>query len=240
MTIAPIIELHDVTTGYGSTTVLRDINLEVPPSSVVALLGPNGAGKTTLLRAASGLIPVRQGRITMDGQDVTREGMNQMARRGLCHIPEGRGIFPSLSVKENLVLFSPRRKEKSCLEQAAAAFPILGERLNQTAGSLSGGEQQMLAVVRAYISNPRVVLVDEASMGLAPLIVDRIFEFLTTIVAAGTSLLLVEQYVYRALAMSHRLYLLNHGRIVFSGTPAELEGQDIFERYLGVEAGLTS
>ena len=176
----------------------------------------------------------------MGGEDVTRSSMNQMARRGLCHIPEGRGIFPSLSVKDNLTLFAPRRKEQDALAQAAAAFPILGERLNQTAGSLSGGEQQMLAIIRAYISNPRLVLVDEASMGLAPLIVDRIFEFLSTIVAQGTSLLLVEQYVYRALAMAHRVYLLNHGRIVFSGTPAELEGQDIFERYLGVETGITS
>ena len=240
VTMTPTLQLHDITTGYGPTTVLWDVNVEVPPSSVVALLGPNGAGKTTLLRAASGLIPIREGRITMDGEDVTRRSMNQMARRGLCHIPEGRGIFPSLSVKDNLLLFSPRRQERDALAQAAAAFPVLGQRLSQTAGSLSGGEQQMLAIIRAYISSPRLVLVDEASIGLAPLIVDRIFEFLTTIVAQGTSLLLVEQYIYRALAMAHHVYLLNHGRIVFSGTPADLEGQDIFERYLGVEAGLTS
>ena len=149
-------------------------------------------------------------------------------------------IFPTLSVKENLTLFSPRRKETECITQAAQAFPVLGKRLNQTAGSLSGGEQQMLAVIRAYISNPRLVLVDEASMGLAPLVVDRIFEFLTNIAAQGTSLLVVEQYIYRALSMAHRVYLLNHGRIVFSGTPEELEGQDIFQRYLGVETGLAS
>jgi len=235
-----MLRLADLTTGYGPTTVLWNIDLEIPPSSVVALLGPNGAGKTTLLRAASGLIPVRHGQITMDGEDVTCRSMNQMARRGLCHIPEGRGIFPSLSVKDNLTLYSPRRRERESLEQAAAAFPILGQRLDQTAGSLSGGEQQMLAVIRAYISNPRLVLVDEASMGLAPLVVDRIFDFLTTIVAQGTSLLLVEQYVYRALNMAHRVYLLNHGRIVFSGTPTELARQDIFERYLGVEAGIAS
>jgi branched-chain amino acid transport system ATP-binding protein len=231
-------QLRGVTTGYGATTVLWDVDLEVPPSTVVALLGPNGAGKTTLLRAASGLLPVREGTVFMDGEDVTRRNMNQMARRGLCHIPEGRGIFPSLSVRENLTLFSPKRKEKECLDRAGQAFPILGQRLNQTAGSLSGGEQQMLAIVRAYISNPRLVLVDEASMGLAPLVVDRIFEFLTTIATEGTSLLVVEQYVYRALDMAQRVYLLNHGRIVYSGTPDELEGQDIFERYLGVEAGL--
>jgi branched-chain amino acid transport system ATP-binding protein len=234
------LRLENVTTGYGATTVLWDINLEVSASTVVALLGPNGAGKTTLLRAASGLIPVRQGKVWMDGQDVTGQEMNQMARRGMCHIPEGRGIFPSLTVKDNLILFSPKKKEKESLERAADTFPILGQRLNQTAGSLSGGEQQMLAIVRAYISNPRLVLVDEASMGLAPLVVDKIFEFLDTIVAQGTSLLIVEQYVYRALALAHQVYLLSSGRIVYNGTPSELEGQDIFERYLGVEAGLTS
>jgi branched-chain amino acid transport system ATP-binding protein len=234
------LRLENVTTGYGATTVLWDVNLDVPTSTVVALLGPNGAGKTTLLRAASGLIPVRQGKVWMDGEDVTGQEMNQMARRGLCNIPEGRGIFPSLSVKDNLTLFSPKHKEKESIERAAATFPILGQRLTQTAGSLSGGEQQMLAIVRAYISNPRLVLVDEASMGLAPLVVDKIFEFLDTIVAEGTSLLIVEQYVYRALALAHQVYLLSSGRIVYSGTPSELEGQDIFERYLGVEAGLTS
>jgi branched-chain amino acid transport system ATP-binding protein len=239
MTNPPTLQLQNVTTGYGPTTVLWDINLAVPPASVVALLGPNGAGKTTLLRAASGLIPLRHGTLHMDGTNVTGQDMNHMARRGLCHIPEGRGIFPSLSVKDNLTLFSPKKREKESLEQAAATFPILGQRLHQTAGSLSGGEQQMLAVVRAYISNPRLVLVDEASMGLAPLIVDRIFEFLATIAAQGTSLLLVEQYIYRALDLAHHVYLLSNGRIVYTGTPQDLEGQDIFERYLGVEAGLT-
>jgi branched-chain amino acid transport system ATP-binding protein len=237
---APTLRLDGVTTGYGSTTVIRDVTLEVPASAVVALLGPNGAGKTTLLRAASGLLPVRQGHVYMDGQDVTRRNMTDMAKRGLCHIPEGRGIFPSLSVKENLTLFSPRGKEREALEQAATSFPALAQRLSQTAGSLSGGEQQMLAIVRSYISNPRLVLVDEASMGLAPMMVDRIFEFLTHITGAGTSLLIVEQYVYRALQMASTVYLLNNGRVVFSGTPAELESQDIFERYLGVEAGVAS
>jgi len=238
MTDSPLLQLQGVTAGYGATTVLRDINLEVPQASVVALLGPNGAGKTTLLRVASGLISTREGKVLLQGEDVTGANMTQMARRGMCHIPEGRGIFPSLSVKENLTLFAPRHKEKECLEQAGSVFPILGQRLSQRAGSLSGGEQQMLAIVRSYITNPNLVLVDEASMGLAPLVVDKIFEFLSTIAAQGTSLLLVEQYVYRALGMSQQVYLLNNGRIVYTGTPKELEGQDIFERYLGVEAGL--
>ncbi len=240
MSTAPTLQLDKVTAGYGTTTVLWDVDLEVPPSTVIALLGPNGAGKTTLLRAASGLVTVTKGTVFMDGEDVTRRHMDHLARRGMCHIPEGRGVFPSLTVKENLTLFSPRRKEKDSLEQAAAAFPVLGARLNQTAGSLSGGEQQMLAIVRSYISNPRLVLVDEASMGLAPVVVDRLFEFLARISAEGTSLLLVEQYVYRALSLASRVYLLNRGRIVYAGTPAELEHQDIFERYLGAEAGIAS
>ncbi len=232
----PILELRSVEARYGMTTVLWDVNLEVPPASVVALLGPNGAGKTTLLRAASGLIPVAKGRVLLEGTDVTGLPMYRMARLGVCHIPEGRGVLPSLSVKENLILFSPKHKERECLERAAAAFPILGARLNQTAGSLSGGEQQMLAIVRAYLTNPRLVLVDEASMGLAPLVVDQIFEFLGRVAREGSSLLLVEQYIHRALAMSDRVYLLNHGRIVFCGPPSELEGEEIFERYLGIEA----
>jgi branched-chain amino acid transport system ATP-binding protein len=236
----PTLKLENLTAGYGPATVLWDINLEVPPSTVVALLGPNGAGKTTLLRAASGLGTITKGTVTMDGHNVTGRRMDHMARNGLCHIPEGRGVFPSLTVKENLTLFSPPKKEKQSIQAAATAFPILGQRLNQTAGSLSGGEQQMLALVRSYISNPKLVLVDEASMGLAPVIVDQLFQFLHHISTQGTSLLIVEQYVYRALNLASRIYLLNHGRIVYNGTPQELENQDIFERYLGVETGITT
>lgn len=236
-TSIPTLKLDGITAGYGATTVLQDVNLEVLDSSVVALLGPNGAGKTTLLRAACGFIPTKDGSIYLDGQDVTGQAMHQISRRGVCHVPEGRGIFPSLTVKENLMLFSPKGREAEELERASAAFPILGQRLRQTAGSMSGGEQQMLAMVRAYLSNPRLVLVDEASMGLAPLIVDQIFDFLKGIARQGTSLLIVEQYVYRALALADYVYLLNHGRTVFAGTPEEVQQQDIFERYLGAEVG---
>lgn len=235
----PTLRIESITAGYGPTTVLWDVDLDVPASSVVALLGPNGAGKTTLLRAACGFIPTKQGRIVLDGVDVTGQPLHEIARHGVCHIPEGRGIFPSLSVRENLTLFSPKRTESQQLERATAAFPILGARLRQTAGSLSGGEQQMLAIVRAYISSPALVLVDEASMGLAPLIVDQLFEFLRRIASEGTSLLIVEQYVYRALDLADQVYLLNHGRIVFAGSPEELQKLDIFERYLGAEAGVT-
>jgi branched-chain amino acid transport system ATP-binding protein len=232
-----MLDLRDVNAGYGDTIVLRDVTLEVPDGRVVALLGPNGAGKTTLLRVASGYLRPASGTISLAGEDVTGKGTHQLTRRGVCHIPEGRGIFPSLSVRENLVLFSPKNLEAESIERAANTFPVLGQRLQQTAGSLSGGEQQMLAIVRAYLTKPKIVLVDEASLGLAPLVVDRIFEFLETLSREGTSLLLVEQYVTRALALADTVYLLNHGRVVFSGAAGSLRGEDIFERYLGIEVG---
>ncbi len=233
----PVIEVENVTAGYGDTVVLRDVSLCVADSSVVALLGPNGAGKTTLLRTASGLIRTKSGSIRFDGEDMTGAAAHVMARKGLCHLPEGRGIFPSLTVRDNLILQSPKRKEDASIERAVDLFPILGTRIEQTAGSLSGGEQQMLALVRAYVSNPRLVVVDEASLGLAPLVVDKIFEMLRQIAATGTSLLLVEQYVTRALEIADRVYLLNRGQVIFSGPADDLAGEDVFERYLGIDVG---
>jgi branched-chain amino acid transport system ATP-binding protein len=230
-----VLEIEHVTAGYGDTVVLRDVSLSVPDSKVVALLGPNGAGKTTLLRTASGLIRPTGGRIVLDGEDVTGKRAYVLARKGLCHLPEGRGIFPSLNVRDNLVLQSPKGEEAASIELAVAAFPVLATRLRQQAGSLSGGEQQMLALVRAFVSKPKVVVVDEASLGLAPLVVDRIFETLRQIVASGTSLLLVEQYVTRALDLADSVYLLNRGHVVFSGAADELAGEDVFKRYLGIE-----
>jgi branched-chain amino acid transport system ATP-binding protein len=204
---------------------------------VVALLGPNGAGKTTLLRAASGLLKPMGGRVVLEGEDVTGRKPYEMARRGLCHLPEGRGIFPSLTVRDNLILQSPKGQEEDCIQKAVSAFPAIGSRLRQVAGSLSGGEQQMLALVRTYLVNPKIVVVDEASLGLAPMLVDRIFETLREIVRNGVSLLIVEQYVTRALELSDFAYLLNRGEMVFSGRADELEGDEVFERYLGVEVG---
>ena len=207
-----MLELEGITAGYGETVVLRDVSLSVPDSSVVALLGPNGAGKTTTLRAASGLIRPISGRVLLDGEDVTGLKPYAMARRGLCHLPEGHGIFPSLTVKENIVLNSPKGKERESLVRAGDQFPVLAARLGQQAGSLSGGEQQMLSLVRAYLMNPRIVVVDEASLGLSPLLVDRVFDALTQIVAGGTALLLVEQYVTRALELADTAYIMNQAR----------------------------
>src|SRR5438128_10587742 len=229
-----MLTLEHVDAGYGDAPVLRDLTLVVPEGSVVALLGPNGAGKTTLLRTASGLIRPEAGRILLDGRDVTGWAPHRLVAAGVCHIPEGRGIFRTLTVRENLVSQAPGTAEGEVLERAVEAFPVLGGRLSQTAGTLSGGEQQMLALSRAYVSQPRLVLLDEVSMGLAPRIVDGIFAFVTRLASSGASLLLVEQYVTRALAASDFVYLLNRGRLTFAGEPSELKDEDVFTRYVGV------
>lgn len=231
-----MLELRGIEAGYGRHTVLRDVSLIVQPGAVVAVLGPNGAGKTTLLRVVSGLLRPSAGTVLLGGEDVTRARPHTRARRGLCHIPEGRGIYPTLSVRENLVLSSRKGEEAAALDRATSAFPVLGEKLRQPAGQLSGGQQQMLSLVRAYLTSPTLVLVDEASMGLAPVIVDKIFEFLGGIAASGTALLLVEQYMSRALALASRVYLLNKGSVVFSGAPQDI-ADDLFVHYLGIAAG---
>jgi len=232
-----MLELRNVVGGYGDTTVLRDVSLQVPDSSVVALLGPNGAGKTTTLRIASGLLRPRTGAVFLDGDDISKVSPHRRVAAGICHIPEGRGIFPSLTVRDNVVIYSPRGQEKQAWDRAVETFPVLGSRRRQIAGTLSGGEQQMLALARAYVANPRVVLVDEASLGLAPLVVDDIFAFLEKLAREGASLLLVEQYVSRALALATTVYLLNQGEIVYAGASADLDEAEIFALYTGEVAG---
>ena len=230
--------LQGVDAGYAGTQVLRGVNLTVPPGSIVALLGANGAGKTTLLRAASGLLRPTAGRLVLDGADVTGASPQALAGLGVCHVPEGRGIFRSLTVAEHLRLFArdSATSNADAIARAVDAFPRLGERLNQQAGTMSGGEQQMLALARAYIQSPRFILLDEVSMGLAPLIVDLIFDFLARLAAEGRSLLLVEQYVTRALEVADYVYLLDRGRVTFRGEPGELRQEDILAAYVGVGA----
>ena len=223
--------LDNVTAGYGDTTVLRNVTLRVPAGATVALLGPNGAGKTTLLRVASGLLKPWTGRLLIDGVDVSSAAPHTLVDHGVCHVPEGRGVFPSLTVRENLLL-QVSAKDADSISRAVDAFPILGERMNQTAGTMSGGQQQMLALARAYLSNPSVILLDEVSMGLAPKVVDEIFEFLHKLSEAGAALLLVEQYVTRALAVADYVYMLNKGTVTFCGEPGELNDDDVFASYL--------
>ena len=227
------LELRHVHAGYAGTSVLRDVNLVVPNGSVVALLGPNGAGKTTLLNVASGALPPEAGSVWLDGDEVTDVPSHRRARRGLCHVPEGRGIFPNLTVKQNVLLHAGPHTEDDAVALAVDAFPVLGRRLAQQAGTLSGGEQQMLALSAARVRRPSVVLLDEVSTGLAPQVIDEIFAFLTTLAAGGASLLVVEQYVSRALAFADYVYILRHGRVSFVGEPVELSDETVFANYLG-------
>jgi branched-chain amino acid transport system ATP-binding protein len=227
---APALELRGVAAGYGTTEVVRGLDLKVPAGSVVALLGPNGAGKTTTLKVASGLLAPARGRTFVSGQETTGLAGNRVARAGLCLIPEGRGIFPSLSVAENLRLMGA---DAEGLARALDLFPVLAERTSQIAGTMSGGQQQMLAVARAVICDPAVVLADEVSFGLAPIVVDQIFEVLHGLRAAGGSILLVEQYLKRALQIADYVYLLYKGEIIFVGEPYQLEGDKVIERYFG-------
>ncbi|MCK9925340.1 ABC transporter ATP-binding protein [Frankia sp. AgPm24] len=228
----PQLRLEGVSAGYGRTTVLRDIDLEIPAASVVALLGSNGAGKTTLLRVASGLMRPSVGHVLVDDQDVTHEAPSERRRHGVCLIPEGRGIFRSLTVRENLLLQIPPWEKDTSLDPALDMFPALRTRLGDLAGRLSGGQQQMVALSRAFFGSPSLVLLDEVSMGLAPIVVDTIFEALHVLAARGTALLIVEQYVSRALAVADHVYLIGHGSIIFQGSSASLDQAAVMRHYL--------
>jgi branched-chain amino acid transport system ATP-binding protein len=231
-----VLSLNSVTAGYGDTMVLRDVTFNVGDGEVVALLGANGAGKSTLLRTATGFVKPRSGQVELAGEDLTGRAPHVFVRRGVCHLPEGRGIFPSLTVKENLTIQARDMAMSETLAEATELFPALGSRLRQTAGSLSGGEQQMLALTRAYITKPKLLLVDEASLGLAPIMVDRIFEALQQLVERGISVVVVEQYVQKALDMARTVYILSRGEIIHEGQANQISPDEIYQRYLGIEA----
>ena len=229
----PALVVSHLAAGYGTTQVLRDVSLEVAAGEVTALVGPNGAGKSTLLRTVAGLLPASKGSVRLLGADVTKRAAHRRFAAGLCLVPEGRGIFRSLTVRENIVLQSRKGEEDAAIELSTGAFPILRQRLGQTAGTLSGGQQQMLAMAAAYVRNPKLVLVDEASLGLAPLVVDEIFEFLGQLPSRGASLLVVDQFVTRALQLATTAYVLRQGEVVYSGSAAELLDGDLFAHYTG-------
>lgn len=224
---------------YGLIPALRGVSLQVCRREIVALLGPNGAGKTSTLRAISGLVHPAAGEISFEGQRIDRLPPHQVVGRGIAHLPEGRELFPGLTVKENLRYgYWPQRKDrtgyKAQLEEVLDAFPRLRERTSQRAGTLSGGEQQMLGVGMALMSRPRLLIVDELSLGLAPRIVGQLFEILTMVNQRGTAILLVEQFVPLALAHSHRAYVLAKGEVVMSGPSSELrEDTSLVASYLG-------
>jgi branched-chain amino acid transport system ATP-binding protein len=227
------LEVHGLHAGYGGTEVLRAVDLAVPRGSVVALLGPNGAGKTTLLRACGGFLAPSSGRVRLDGVDRTGTPAHRLAGLGVCYVPEGRAVFPSLTVAENLRLLPGGRRTPP--DRALEAFPALGRKLRQAAGTMSGGEQQMLALARAYLTDPEYLLLDEVSMGLAPVVVDQIFASLATLVAEGVALLLVEQYVTKALALADEVRVLQKGRITFAAPAHDVDVERLAASYLDAD-----
>jgi branched-chain amino acid transport system ATP-binding protein len=234
-----LLDIDDVTLRYGRIEALHGISLRVEEGEVVALIGANGAGKTTTMRAISGIQPVASGKITFLGDDITHLRADLRVVRGICQAPEGRGIFPGMTVLENLDMGAFTRKDAAGvtadLERVMEMFPRLQERRKQNGGTLSGGEQQMLAVGRALMSRPKLLLLDEPSMGLAPMIIQQIFDIITEINEQGTTVLLVEQNAQQALSRAHRGYVLETGRIVKEGTGQELlHDPSIKEAYLGV------
>jgi branched-chain amino acid transport system ATP-binding protein len=235
--------VKDLCAGYGLSEVLGGVSLEVKAGSVVALIGANGAGKTTTMRAVSGLLAPTRGEVLLDGVPVHGLGAARIARLGLAHSPEGRKVFAPLTAEDNLLLgafrrlprfFGFRRKAAADLERVYALFPRLAERRNQLAGTLSGGEQQMLAIGRALMARPKVMLLDEPSMGLAPVIVQEVFETIRRLKAEGMTMLLVEQFARTALEVADHAYVMERGRIVVEGTPAQLRRDDrVLAAYLG-------
>jgi branched-chain amino acid transport system ATP-binding protein len=239
--VPPLLEVDGVTSGYGKVEILHDLTIGVPEGTVVALLGPNGAGKTTTLKVISGTLPVYQGEVRYENQRIDGHSPFDIARKGITLVPEGRGIFPGLEVRENLEIGvragtdgenGESRSER--IERVLETFPRLRERLSQRAGTLSGGEQQMLALCRAFLGNPRVLLMDEISMGLAPRIVEQLFESVNELRKRGLTIVLVEQYLTYALRFADICYVLSKGRIEFVGEASELrDGEALASSYLG-------
>ncbi len=236
--VPAVLRVEEIDVRYGNIQALRGVSLEVRAGEVVALIGANGAGKTTTLRTISGLLRPVRGRILLDGQDLTRLPAHRITAMGVAHVPEGRAVFPNLTVLENLLLAAYTRRDRRAvardLERVYQLLPRLFERRRQSAGTLSGGEQQMLAIGRALMSQARIMLLDEPSMGLAPVLVAEIFRLLTDINRSGTTLLLVEQNARMALQIANRAYVLEAGRVVLSGPAAELARHPgVQQAYLG-------
>ena len=229
-----LLELHNLSVSYGGVRALSGVSFSVPEGCVVALLGSNGAGKSTTLRTISGLVRPEAGTITFDGERIDRIPPHAITRRGILHVPEGRGIFPSLSVKENLLMADyALRMADNAVAEGIQLFPALSSRLGQLAGTLSGGEQQMLAMARALIMRPRLLMLDEISMGLAPLIVSQLFAAVRELAERGVTILLVEQYVEAALELADYAYVLDKGRVADIGEPGDLREEGLLTAYLG-------
>jgi branched-chain amino acid transport system ATP-binding protein len=231
--VTPLLELDGVRAGYGGIEVLHGVDLAVPPGEVVALLGANGAGKSTTVKVAAGLLAPTQGRVRIAGHDVTGASCHDVARIGVCTIPEGRGVFANLTVRENLWMATQVAGSLRDVEEVAyARFSPLGERRMQLAGSLSGGEQQMLAMARALVTDPAVLVLDELSMGLAPIVVQQLYEIVGQVARQGLSILVVEQFARAVLGIADRAAIMVNGVVAHAGTPAELRAE-LSSAYLG-------
>ena len=238
---APLLAVEDLSVSYDGMRALQDVSLRAEAGAIVALVGANGAGKTSLLRAISGLVRADRGTIAFDGRDVTRLPAHRIVGLGIAHVPEGRRVFASATVRDNLLLGAyvdrDRERRRQRLEAAFAAFPILRERLEQRASTLSGGEQQMLAIARGTMSGPRLLLLDEPSLGIAPILIPQIYAGVQAIAASGTAVLLVEQNVREALRVATTAYVLQTGRVVLHGAARDLIGDPLVqEAFLGVSA----
>jgi branched-chain amino acid transport system ATP-binding protein len=231
----PLLSIQGLSGGYGQLRVIRDLHLDLDQGVVYALLGRNGVGKTTLLRTLAGLLKPHDGRIVFNGTDVTDMGPRARAALGLCFIPEGRAVFRDLTVVENIRLFAPPAMKREAHERAYSIFPRLGERRQHLASQLSGGEQQMLALARAFLVSPSAVLVDEPSFGLAPRAIDVVFDALSTLAGRGTTILLVEQYVTRALDLARDVYVMEKGELAYAGDAKHLTAAEVTSRYFGVD-----
>jgi len=233
-----LLRLENLHAAYGPIAALRGLDLVVGPGELVCLIGANGAGKSSTLRAISGLLPPAQGRIVFDGREIQGEGPATILKAGIAHCPEGRRVFPYLTVEENLAMGAYVRRDRSAIaadvDEVCRHFPILAERRRQMAGTLSGGEQQMLAIARALMARPRLILFDEPSLGLAPTMVETTFAIIADIRRRGTTVLMVEQNAYAALRMADRAYVMETGRIVLEGAARDLLNDDHVRRaYLG-------
>jgi branched-chain amino acid transport system ATP-binding protein len=239
---APLLETTDVEVAYGEARALFGVSLSVAEGSVTAILGANGAGKSSLASAIAGVVHPRAGRIVFDGHDITGKSSHAIAKMGLAYVPESRNLFPHLSVKDNLwaqLRFTlPRDQRKDAFERAMETFPVLAERRTQDAGTLSGGEQQMLALARVLAASPKLLIADEMSLGLAPMIVDLVFESLARARDEGITIVLIEQFVERALAFADEAVVLRHGLVGWRGAAADA-GDELLAEYLGGETAST-
>jgi branched-chain amino acid transport system ATP-binding protein len=237
VSVEPMLVLDDVNTYYGNIHALQGISLRVEPGEIVTLIGANGAGKTTTLKTISGLLHPRRGTVTFEGKDISKTSAHQLVRLGIGHAPEGRRIFSRMTVFENLQMGAFTRDQTTIgpdIDRVMELFPRLRERTHQLGGTLSGGEQQMLAIGRALMSEPRVLLLDEPSLGLAPILVQQVFQKIRDINAQGTTVLLVEQNALQALSIAHRAYVLQTGRVVLTGSAEEVkQNESVRKAYLG-------